>query len=65
LCPSILGHQHLILQTLLQSHLCKEQNFALDFSALKNLHPQNHRHYANRHDSIGHGRRVSQVLLFF
>jgi hypothetical protein len=42
-----------------------EQNFALDFLALKNLHLQNHRHYANRHDLTGHGRRASQELLFF
>jgi len=42
-----------------------EQSFALDFLVQVNLRLQNHRHYANRHDLIGHGRRASQFLFFF
>jgi len=42
-----------------------EQNLVLDFLVLKNLHLQNHHHFAKHHDLIGHGRRASQELLFF
>jgi len=42
-----------------------EQNFVLGFLVLMNLHLQNHRHCASRHDLIGHGPRASQELLFF
>jgi hypothetical protein len=42
-----------------------EQNFALDFLVLMNLHLRSHRHYANHHDLIGRGLRASQSLLFF